>query len=141
MVDRMKAAAACCVRGVSVALVAVAALYCVAAPVAAIAQADTCTYALSAPQLTTANGGGVQVTASLTPKECGGNAIPSIATVCVSSEGSGGRCATSYAWGVAQVFVDPIASSRYVSTGTACLNRGIPPTMACVGYGPVRQSG
>jgi hypothetical protein len=102
--------------------------------------AQTCTYELSPPQLTTLSGG-VQVTASLAPKSCDGTAQPWMTTVCVSSASSPGRCETTNAWSAARVFVDPTDRDGYLSYGKGCVNSGKPPTTTCTDYGPLHSLG
>jgi hypothetical protein len=105
------------------------------ATVPAAATTDTCAFKLTAPQLITLNGGLVQVTASLKTDACD-HATPNHATVCVSSPGAAGRCASAFGWQTAEVFVDPTGSNDFVSTGSGCFNYGDPTQTKCVGYGP-----
>ena len=105
------------------------------APVPAAATTDTCAFKLTAPQSITLNGGLVQVTASLKTDACD-HATPNHSTVCVSSPGTAGRCASAYGWQTAEVFVDPTRSNDFVSTGSGCFNYGDPTQTKCVDYGP-----
>lgn len=107
-----------------------------AAAIPAAATTDTCAFKLTAPQLITLNGGLVQVTAALKTDACD-HATPNHSTVCVSSAGTAGRCASAYGWQTAQVFVDPAGSNDFVSTGSGCFNYGNPTQTTCVDYGPV----
>jgi hypothetical protein len=100
-----------------------------------------CEYALSAPQLTTLNGGVTQITARLTVTSCADGAFPSKNVVCLSGAGSNGRCAFAWGWNAAQVFVDPGGPAPYVSTGKGCVTvaSGQLPESTCTPLGPVTE--
>jgi hypothetical protein len=98
---------------------------------------ETCSYELSPPHLATLAGGVVQVTATLTPVACTGSAHPNTNSVCVSASDSSSKCATINGWNTAQVFIDPIGSGHYVSTGNGCVDRSSSLKLTCTPYGPL----
>jgi hypothetical protein len=118
-------------------LLAPCAAYLFSSPALAGADAVTCTFSLSAPTMTTANGGAQQVTAALTPTSCDGTARPSNSTVCISSGNSPGNCAIAYGWEVAHVYLGASSAQSVVSTGIGCSNAGNPPSMTCASLGPL----
>jgi hypothetical protein len=119
--------------------VAVVALCFVATVVAPRASADdTCEYALSPPYRATLAGGVVQITATLTPLSCHGDASPGMNTVCLSAVDSKNVCTTIPGWDVAQAYVPPSNSGSYVSTGNGCVDRLSELRLTCVPYGPLK---
>ena len=65
----------------------------------------SCTFTVSAPQLTTLSGGATAITATAAASTCSGTAQPAMTTVCLSGGGSAGNCKTVYGWDTAQVFL------------------------------------
>ncbi len=122
------------------AVLAATLLYVIAtSTVRADARADpTCSFDLSAPQWTTAAGGVRQITATVKPIACEGTAFPMRSTVCVSVADSASKCASTWAWNTAQVFVDP-GSSSYASSGNGCVTYGNPSSVTCNALGPKRS--
>ena len=108
---------------------------------AAVAHADSCSYRLSAPHLSTLKGGTVQVTASLEVSSCEGKVSPANSTVCVSSELSNGRCAAGVARNAATVYADPAGADSWTSTGVGCYITGPLGQQVCISYGPVHSTG
>jgi hypothetical protein len=68
---------------------------------------------------------------------CTGSAHPNTNSVCVSAGDSSSKCATINGWNTAQVFIDPIGSGHYVSTGNGCVDRSSSLKLTCTPYGPL----
>lgn len=100
----------------------------------------SCTYELTAPQLTILPGGGKAVTATLAPVACSGIATPSTSTVCVSAPDGTSNCATGIAWTLAKVVATASEfTGTFNATGNGCwkvaMKTGSEP--ACEPSGPL----
>lgn len=105
-------------------------------PARTLAQ-PACTYLLSAPQLKTLQGGAVQVAATLRVTSCADGVVPWKNVVCLAPTGANGRCAGTWGWNTAEVFLEPGGPAPYSSTGKGCVTSGQPPESICTPLGPV----
>jgi hypothetical protein len=101
---------------------------------------QSCSFALSAPQVTELPGGAKVATATYAASRCSGSAQPVFATVCVASPDGPGQCFKNYGWLVAQVYVaSPSVSGQFTATGLGCWQVGSA-EFTCVPDGPVRAT-
>ena len=98
-----------------------------------------CAFALSPPQVISTSGVD-EVTATLTPGECGPGATPYVSVACVQVQGDGSAndCTQARGSAVAQVRAPYRPGATYVATGRGCANWiGQPPAPNCQLLGPV----
>jgi hypothetical protein len=102
--------------------------------------AASCSFTLSAPQVTELPGGAKVATATYAASSCSGNAQPVFATVCVASPDGPSQCFKDYGWLVAQVYVaSPSMRGEFTSTGLGCWQAGST-EFTCVPSGPARAT-
>jgi hypothetical protein len=107
----------------------------------AYAQDQSCSYRMSAPELSSTAAGTVQVTATLEPSHCVGEVEPTVSTVCLASDSGPETCALAYAWNRAQVFwAAPQTTASYTATGRGCMVSGDPSNEVCNPIGPIRAT-
>jgi hypothetical protein len=101
---------------------------------------SSCSFTLSAPQVTELPGGAKVATATYAASSCSGNAQPVFSTVCVASPDGPSQCFKNYGWLVAQIYVaSPSMSGEFTATGRGCWQAGST-EFACVPDGPVRAT-
>jgi hypothetical protein len=86
----------------------------------ALADDDSCSFELSAPQATTLPGGGAMVTATVRAIKCTGLAQATDAFVCVTNPAGVDQCKRSPAWSTAQVYVAGGGNGIYTAQGKGC---------------------
>jgi hypothetical protein len=100
----------------------------------------SCSFTLSAPQVTEVPGGAKMATATYAANSCSGNAQPVFATVCVVPPNGPSQCFKNYGWLVAQVYVaSPSTSGEFTATGLGCWQAGST-EFTCAPDGPVRAT-
>jgi hypothetical protein len=101
---------------------------------------QSCSFTLSAPQVTELPGGAKVATATYAASRCSGSAQPVFATVCVASPDGPSQCFKNYGWLVAQVYVaPPSVSGQFTATGLGCWQVGSA-EFTCAPDGPVRAT-
>jgi hypothetical protein len=86
----------------------------------ALADDESCSFELSAPQTTSLPGGAAAVTATVRATKCTGMAEATDAVVCITSPAGAHQCQRSPAWSIAQVFVTAGGSGTYTAGGKGC---------------------
>jgi hypothetical protein len=100
----------------------------------------SCSFTLSAPQLTEVPGGAKAVTATYAASACTGNAQPVFVTVCVESPSGRSQCFKDHGWLVSQVYLTtPPMSGEFIATGRGCWQAGST-VFTCVPTEPVRAT-
>jgi len=98
----------------------------------------SCTFTVSAPQLTTLSGGATAVTATAAASSCSGTVQPAMTTVCLSGGGSAGNCKTVYGWDTAQVFLTVTQmSGTFTAKANGCWRMTLNVTTVCSPPPPV----
>jgi hypothetical protein len=100
----------------------------------------SCSFTLSAPQLTVLPGGAKAATATYAASACVGNAQPVFATVCLESPSGKSQCFKNHGWLVSQVYLTtPPMSGEFTATGRGCWQAGST-IFTCVPSEPVRST-
>jgi hypothetical protein len=86
----------------------------------ALADDQSCSFELTAPQTTTLPGGGGAVTATVRAIKCTGLAEATDAYVCINTPTGAHQCTRSPAWSTAQVYVTADGSGTYTAQGKGC---------------------
>jgi hypothetical protein len=98
----------------------------------------TCTFTLSAPQISTLPGGVRAVTATLKAAACEGNAAPARVSVCIDAPQGKSVCGADQGWTVARAVLPSAApAGTYTASGVGCWDEPTTIVNSCSSSGPI----